>query len=223
LTLWPTAVYLTAYAVRSTAKEPVVLDSLFGSRLRARALGWLFTHPDERYFVRQLTTIIGEDSTNLSRELARLARMGILTCQQEGRQKYYQVNHDSPVLEELKGLAVKTFAVADILRGALSPLTKRIRAAFIYGSFAEGREDAGSDIDVAIVGNVSLAQVSRELRQVEEKLGREVNATVYSPAEFHSKAKDGHHFLNSILRGEKIYLIGDKDDLGRLAEEPPSD
>jgi DNA-binding transcriptional ArsR family regulator len=54
-----------------------MLHDLFGSRLRAKALGWLLTHPDERYFVRQLTGILGEDSTNLSRELSRLARMGI--------------------------------------------------------------------------------------------------------------------------------------------------
>jgi DNA-binding transcriptional ArsR family regulator len=200
-----------------------MLDNLFGSRLRAKALGWLFTHPDERYFVRQLTTILKEDSTNLSRELARLASMGILTCQEEGRQKYYQVNHDSPVFEELRGLAVKTFAIADMLRGALTHLTKRIRTAFIYGSFAEGREDAGSDIDVAIVGNVSLAQVSRALRTAEDNLGREVNVTIYSPGEFQSKVRDGHHFVTSILQGEKIYLIGDKNDLAGLAEEPLSD
>jgi predicted nucleotidyltransferase len=200
-----------------------MLDNLFGSRLRAKALGWLFTHPDERYFVRQLTTILKEDSTNLSRELARLASMGILTCREEGRQKYYQVNHDSPVFEELRGLAVKTFAVADRLRGALTHLTKRIRAAFIYGSFAEGREDAGSDIDVAIVGNVSLALVSRALRKAEANLGREVNVTIYSPGEFRSKVSDGHHFVTSILKGEKIYLIGDKNDLAGLAEEPLSD
>jgi len=35
-------------------------------------LGWLFSHPDERYFVRQLTGLLKEDSTNISRELARL-------------------------------------------------------------------------------------------------------------------------------------------------------
>ena len=200
-----------------------MLDNLFGSRLRAKALGWLLTHPDERYFVRQLTAILGEDSTNLSRELARLAGMGILTCQEEGRQKYYQANHDSPIFEELRGLAVKTFAVADVLREALRPLTKRIRIAFIFGSFAEGRENAESDIDLAIAGNTTLAQVSRALKQAEEKLGREINATVYGAPEFRSKAKEGHHFVNSILKAKKIFVIGDSDDLAGLAGKPLSD
>jgi predicted nucleotidyltransferase len=200
-----------------------MLDKLFGSRLRAKAIGWLATHPDQRYFVRQLTSILGEDSTNLSRELAKLADLGILTCQEEGRQKYYQVNRDSPVFNELRGLAVKTFAVADILREALTPLRKRIGTAFIYGSFAEGLEDAQSDIDIAIIGDLSLARVSKVLTGAEEKLGREVNVSVYPPAEFRSKVKDGHHFVNSVLRGNKVYLIGNKDDLERLAEESLSD
>ncbi|MFH1313702.1 MAG: nucleotidyltransferase domain-containing protein [Candidatus Eisenbacteria bacterium] len=199
-----------------------MLEGLFGSRLRAKALAWLLTHPDERYFVRQLTGLLGEDSTNLSRELARLAGMGILTCQEEGRQKYYQVNRDSPVFEELRGLAVKTFAVADVVREALSQLTPDIRLAFVFGSFAEGREDAGSDVDLAVIGNTDLAQVSNALRPAEEKLGREINPTVYPVVEFHSKLKDGHHFVNSILNAKKIFLIGDEDDLAGLAEKPPS-
>jgi len=200
-----------------------MLDDLLGSRLRAKALGWLFTHPDERYFVRQLTGIIREDSTNLSRELARLARMGILTCQEEGRQKYYQVNRKSPVFEELRGLAIKTFAVADVLREALSPLTGSIRVAFVFGSFAEGRENAQSDIDLAIVGSTTLAEVSKALRQAEEQLRREINVTVYPDAEFRSKLEDGHHFVNSIHKAEKIFLIGDKDDLAGLAGKQLSD
>jgi predicted nucleotidyltransferase len=200
-----------------------MLNNLFGSRLRAKALGWLFTHSDERYFVRQLTSILGEDSTNLSRELARLARMGILTCQEEGRQKYYQVNHDSPVFGELRGLAVKTCAIADTLRAALAPLAERIQVAFLYGSFAEGRENAQSDIDVAIIGSLSPAGAAAALRQAEDKLGREVNVTIYPEAEFRSKLKDGHHFVNSILRGKKIFVIGDKDDLAGLAEGPLAD
>ena len=104
-------------------------------------------------------------------------------------------------------MAVKTFAVADVLKEAFEPLTKRIEVAFIYGSFAEGREDSESDIDLAIIGSLSLAGVSRVLREAEQKLGREVNVTIYPAMEFRSKVKDGHHFVNSILRGRKSYRV----------------
>ena len=61
-----------------------MLEKLFNSRLRAKALGWMLTHPDERFYVRQLTQLIGEDSANLSRELIRLANMELLTRRREG-------------------------------------------------------------------------------------------------------------------------------------------
>ena len=95
--------------------------------------------------------------------------------------------------------------------------------AFVFGSFADGRENAQSDIDLAIVGSTTLAEVSKALRQAEEQLRREINVTVSPDAEFRSKLEDGHHFVNSILKAKKIFLIGDKDDLAGLAGKQLSD
>ncbi len=108
-----------------------MLKALFGSKLRAKLLGWLMTHPEDRYFVRQLTAILKEDSTNVSRELARLARAGILVSESEGRQKYYRANRNSPVFEELRSLAIKTFGVGDIyilaMAGAATGCIRTVR------------------------------------------------------------------------------------------------
>jgi DNA-binding transcriptional ArsR family regulator len=194
-----------------------VIERLFGSKLRAKLLGWLMTHPEERYFVRQLTAILHEDSTNVSRELARLARMGLLTCRQEGRQKYYQANRQCPVFEELQGLAVKTIGLGDVLRAALEPIAGRIRVAFLFGSFAQRKETADSDVDLLAVGEVGSAEMAKALRPARAKLSREINVTVYPPREFSAKAKAGHHFIAQVLKGDKIYLVGSEDDLKRLA------
>ena len=196
-----------------------MMNMLFGSRIRAKALGWLMTHPDDWYFVRRLTVILEEDSTNLSRELARLARMGILVTRREGKHRYYRVNRDSPLFDELRGLAVKTVGLADVIRTALKPLAEGIRSAFIYGSFAAGEETGRSDVDVMVIGDISFKQVSRALGSAEKKLAREINPTVYPLAEFRAKIVDGHHFLNTVIKEKKIFLMGDDDELGRLAEK----
>ena len=72
-----------------------MLVELMGSRLRAKALGWLFSHPDERFFVRQLQVLLTEDSTNLSRELARRGR----ECQQEDAHE-----QESEAEEDMRGV-----------------------------------------------------------------------------------------------------------------------
>ncbi len=181
-------------------------------------LGWLFTHPDERYFVRQLTTLLGEDSTNVSRELARLEKTGVLILTTEGKQKYYQANRGSPVFNELHGLIVKTVGVADVLRTALAPAMERIKVAFIFGSIASRTEERTSDIDMMIVGTISFGDVVSLLSSAEEKLGREVNAVVYPIAEFKKKVKEDHHFVKTVLEDEKIFVIGDEGELRRLAK-----
>ena len=131
-----------------------MLSQLLGSGLRAKVLAWMFSHPKERFFVRQLESLLEVDSANLSRELVRLAELDILTCQVEGRQKYYQANAACPVFSELQGLVVKTEGLADLLRYALQPLEDEIEFAFVFGSMASGEATANSDVDLMILGNV---------------------------------------------------------------------
>lgn len=206
----------TAGAVNFTAPSSI-LEQLFGSRLRARVLGWLCSHPGERYFVRQLAAILGEDSANLSRELARLADLGIVASVREGQQKYFQVDQTSPLYPELRGLVLKTSGVGDLLREALQPLAGRIVAAFVFGSFASGRERAASDIDLMVIGDVSLRELVDALSPVQNRLGREVNPTVFPQPEFHDRMTRGHHFLKEVVQGPKIFLIGSSDELEGLA------
>jgi len=195
-----------------------MLETLLGSKLRAKVLGWLFSHPDERYFVRQLTALVKEDSTNVSRELARLEKTGILVSTTEGRQKYYQANRQSPIFNELHGLMLKTVGVADIIKKALEPRTADIRLAFIFGSVARRAEDRFSDIDLMVVGRISSGDVVSLLAPAEEKLAREINPVVYPIAEYKRKVREDHHFVKTVLEEGKIFVIGAEDELRRLAK-----
>jgi predicted nucleotidyltransferase len=195
----------------------MMLETLLGSKLRAKVLGWLFSHPDERYFVRQLTALVQEDSTNVSRELARLEKTGILISTTEGRQKYYQANRGSPLFDELHGLILKTTGVADVLRSALEPAKGKIRVSFIFGSIAKGDEKIRSDIDVMVIGKISFEEMVSLLSPAEEKLRREVNPVVYPVAEFKRKVEEDHHFVKTVLDEQKIFLIGDEGELAKLA------
>ena len=195
-----------------------MLPTLFGSKLRAKVLGWLFSHPDERYYVRQLTALLNEDSTNVSRELARLEKIGVLVSTTEGKQKYYQANKHSPVYNDLHGLTVKTYGVADVLRTALSPLAERIRTAFIFGSVAAGDEGKRSDVDLMVIGDVSFGEVSSSISDAEKTIRREINPVVFAAEEFGRRVKTDQHFVKTVLDDKNIFLIGDETELTRLAE-----
>lgn len=194
-----------------------MLETILGSKLRSKVLGWLFTHPDERYFVRQLTSLLREDSTNVSRELIRLEKTGILVSTKEGKQKYYQANRKSPIYDDLHGLIIKTTGVADVLRSALAPSAGCIKVAFVFGSIAIGNENRRSDIDMIIIGEISFGDVSSLLHEAEEQLGREINPVVYSQQEFNTRVAQQQNFVTNVLNNEKIFIIGDEYELKRLA------
>lgn len=193
-----------------------MLNRLLGSKLRAKLLGWLMMHPEERYFVRQLTVLLGADSTNVSRELTKLAGMDILVFQQQGRQKYYSVNQNHPAFAELRGLVLKTTGLSDVVRSALNLLSSKIVFAFIFGSFARAEDTADSDVDLLIVGNITLKDVSAALGQTSRQLGREFNPVIYTPAEFRSKVGAKHHFVTEILKAKKMFMVGSEHDVKKL-------
>lgn len=193
-----------------------MLETLLGSKLRVKVLGWLFTHPDERYFVRQLTSLVKEDSTNVSRELARLEKAGILVTTTEGKQKYYQANRQSPLFNELHGLMLKTVGVADIIKKALEPRMADIKLAFIFGSVAKRAENRFSDIDLLVVGNITFGEVVDLISTAEGALNRELNPVVYTLSEFNKRLSENHYFISDILSGDKIFVVGDENELKAL-------
>ena len=195
------------------------LGSLLFGKTRGSVLGLLLTRPDEEFHVRRIARLAGASPGPVQRELKLLAEAGILRCRDLGHQLLYSANPASPIHAELQGLVIKTVGLADSLRAALAPIAGQIRVAFIFGSFAAGRQQSTSDVDLMIIGDTSIASVARELAESQRRLGREINPTIYSPAEFASKLRAGHHFLTSVMAGPKIFLIGDEHELRRLAEE----
>ena len=197
-------------------------EVLFGAA-RRKILALLFGHSDQAYHLRQVVRETRLSPGGVHRELGQLTEAGIVTRSREGRQVYFRANSASPIFAELKSLLTKTVGVADVLRGALLPLRNRCRVAFIYGSFARGEERRSSDVDVLVVGDVSFAEVSDALGPPERTLSREVNPVVYGEAEFRSKTAENRMFVNTVLREPKVFLLGDEDELKRVADEPLAD
>ena len=80
-------------------------------------------------------------------------------------------------------------------------------------------EKASSDVDLMVVGEVSFADVVSALAQIETKLGREVNPTVYGPREFREKLVSKNHFLSTVAKEKKLFVIGDEREFRRLGQE----
>ena len=175
--------------------------SLFG-RTRQALLALLYSRADEEHLQESLIQLAGLGRGTVQRELEFLSRAGVVKRTVRGRQVYFQADAQSPIYGELRGLVIKTSGVADVLRGALAPLGGRIAVAFVYGSVAKGAERRGSDVDVMVIGDVTFAEASEALAQAQKAIGREINPSVYAPADFRTKLRAKHHFLRTVLNAE---------------------
>jgi DNA-binding transcriptional ArsR family regulator len=194
------------------------LASLFFGSYRRRVLALLLLHPDEAFHLREIARITDTQPGTLRRELKRLEEAGVLRSERLGNLLRYSADPSCPVYEELRGLLKKTVGVVDVLRDALAPLAERIALALVYGSVASGSERHASDLDVLVVGDVTFEEVVAALYPCQEALRREINANVYSEAEFRAKASQPGEFVSRVLARPVLMIFGSIDDLGEPAQ-----
>ncbi len=197
----------------------MLVELLFGT-YRQRVLSLLLLHPDSSYYVRELARLTNTNAGTLHKELTRLAQAGLLLRESQGNQVRYQANRACPVFPELAGLFRKTTGLVDVLAEALRPLESSISLAFVFGSLARGEESSGSDIDLLVVGAPGFAEVVKALHPVQSVLQREINPLILSQAELVARLQGGDSFVRELLDKPKLFVIGDANDLGKLARDP---
>lgn len=192
------------------------LASVLLPTYRRRVLGLLLLHPEEALHGREIARRTGLPAGTVTRELTKLAEVGLLHREKRGNQQAYRANTACPVFTELASILRKTSGLADVLADALAPVAHQMQAAFVFGSVAQGRETAGSDIDLMLIGDLDFAQAVAQLYPAQQALGREINPKIFSALEFAAKAST-EPFLRDVLAKPKIHLIGNDHDLAELA------
>jgi predicted nucleotidyltransferase len=187
------------------------------SDVQKRLLSLFYGHPDKNFYTNEVIRLTHSGTGAVQRELNRLTDSGILTVKKVGNQKHYQANHDSPIFSELRSIVLKTFGLADVLRQTLKPLRDKIYIAFIFGSIAKQQDNIKSDIDIMLLSNtLHYSDLFQILQKSEGELGRIINPTFYSVAEWKRKIEENNNFIMQVLNQPKIFLIGDEDELRKF-------
>ncbi len=197
------------------AKQAVEL--MFGA-YRRELLAKLLLRPDEDFHLRELERMTGIPAGSLHRELKALFEAGLLLKERQGNQVRYRANRTCPVYEELASIFRKTVGLAGVLSDALADLSGRIALAFVFGSLAVGRQNYSSDVDLMIIGDISLLEAVTALASTQGKLGREINPVVMTADKFGAQAEKKERFISRVVEEPKIFVIGHENDFTQLAE-----
>lgn len=187
------------------------LAELLSSRARAEIFRLLFSGTGEELHVREIERRSGLNDSTLRQELRKLVRLELVQSRRDSNRVYYHAKTESPLYPEIRNLVLKTSGLSDVLKSAL--MDKRIRVAFVFGSIARGEETATSDVDLMVIGQLGLRDLSRLLSGIEEKIGREVNPHVLREEEFRKRIRAKEHFVSSVMETPKIFIIGSQREL----------
>jgi len=178
----------------------------FKSKITIKILIYYFINPDRKHYINELAKIINADPGNLFRKLKELEKEGILSSEPLGNQKYFYLNKKCPFLTEYKNIFERTYGLPEVLKEKLKDL-KGLKEAYIFGSYAKGSFEEGSDIDILLVGDGDYGETFKVINSLEKFFGREINVVDYSVKEFSEKKKKGDFFISNIFDSKVIKLI----------------
>jgi predicted nucleotidyltransferase len=188
-------------------------DALF-TPVQQRVLALLFGQPDRRFQSAEIIRLADSGTGAVHRQLRRLEEAGLVLVHRTGNQKHYQARRDTPIFAELHGLVVKTVAVVQPLRSALTPLASRIEAAFVFGSIAKQTDRAKSDLDLLVISeDLTYPDLYEALLGAEEVLARPINPRIMTRGEWHAKQLQRDTFAARIAAQPKLFVIGSEDVL----------
>ena len=193
-----------------------MLQKFLGSQARAEILKKLFNGDELSFYLREFARNTGFSAPLLSRELRNLESMGLISITEDGNRITFTANKTHALYPVLCELVAKSCGPLELLRKTLADSSADL--IFVFGSQAKGTANTQSDIDIFVIGDCGLREITKRLQQCSNEITQEINPYVISKAEFQKRLKNNDHFLNEIVNTPKIFLKGGVDEFAAMAK-----
>jgi hypothetical protein len=188
------------------------LQDFMISRVRVKVLECFFAHPNEMFFVREITRQTHEEINAVRRELDRMTNSGLLRSEDRGNRLYYCINKNYLFFPELLRMVAKSTGLGQKLFRLRKKLGD-VRFLMFSGKFVQTDLSHRSEVDVLVVGDIVLAELEAIMKEEEKNIGHEINYTVLANDEFEFRKQRRDPFLMEVLYGTRIMIIGNEEDL----------
>ena len=193
-----------------------LLAEILSSKIRSEIFRMLFGVNGGELHMREIERRSGLAIGTIQQELKKLLRLDLIKKRKDGNRLYYEANQEHPLYPDIRNLVLKTVGLVDFFREALKA-NPNIKLAFVFGSIARREEKDKSDVDLMIIGDIGMRQLTGHLSGVSGQIGREINPHILSIKEFLKRKSAKDHFLIQVLESPKIFIIGNENELTELA------
>lgn len=181
------------------------------SKVRVKILELFFENASEMFYVREITRVIKEEINAVRRELDRMLGVGILKSEQRGNRLYYFLNQKYSYYEEIEQMVAKTTGLGKQIRKNKRKLGT-IQFVMFSGRFVKKLPPQQNHLDVLVIGDVVLPELTHMVKKIEEDMRREINYTVFSEEEFEFRKTRRDPFIMDVLYGSRVMIIGSEVD-----------
>ncbi len=182
-----------------------MLKAIFSSNTRVKLFKMFLLSPqDKEFFIRELTRLLDEQINSVRRELNNLKKIGFLRVKNKNRKKYYRVNPDFLIYEELKSIFQKGNSRADEITKKISRMGK-VDLLILSGSFVGKKEG----IDILVVGDIDKTKLSSFIT-TELQSEKEIRYSVLSQEDFVYRLECKDKFIKDILSDTKNLTLINK-------------
>ena len=190
-----------------------MLEDIVISRVRVKILTLFLTHPGVIFHVRDIVRRVDEEINAVRRELAHLEKAGMVSKEHRANRLFYNFRKDYPIYFELLELINKSSGMgADIIKQKAK--LGKLKFVMVSGRYVRGLPNkSASDVDLLVVGNVVLPELSQIIKAEETRREREINYTVMTEEEFEFRKSRRDPFVITVLSGSRVLIIGDEEDL----------
>ncbi len=188
------------------------------SRVRVKMLELFLTNQKELYYVRDISRQIKEEINAVRRELERLSMTGLLKSEQRGNRLYYFLNPKYIFFQELERMIAKTTGLGKKLRKLQNKLGS-IDFVMFSSRFVRGLPPAQGQLDILLIGDIVLQDLTDLIKEDEKARGREINYTVFSKDEFEFRKQRRDPFIMDVLFAARVMVIGSEDEF--VERKPP--
>jgi len=178
----------------------IILKALFSSQTRVKLLSTFLLHPDEEYFIRELTRLLHEQINSIRRELENLRRIGLVRARHRNRKKYYHIDPEFPLFIELKSIFTKEIQAESPIVASLKKLPG-IKLILLAGSFV-GTE---SKVDLFVVGDLKKEMLEALLLQ--DPNLKNVKYSIFSEGDFLYRLSLKDRFVADILSDPRHMIM----------------
>ncbi len=167
--------------------------------------------PEKEYYFREIAKNLNKEPSHYQKYLDNFVADEILLDERRGNMRFFRLNKEHPLYEEIKSIVSKTIGLENELKELVDRLNN-VECAFIFGSIAKGTENSNSDVDLMLIGNINQDILVAALSSVEGKIAREINYHIYSSQEIVKKIKEKDVFISNIFLSPIIKLKGNPYD-----------